>query len=110
MAKNRIQDGDVLNVAMPYDRTSGQGVKIGSIVGVCQIDALNGAEGEVALTGVWEVAKVSAQAWAVGDAIYWDDTAKNFTTVSSGNTKAGVATAIATNPTPTGYLRLNGSF
>jgi predicted RecA/RadA family phage recombinase len=46
----------------------------------------------------------------VGDRVYWNDTAKNFTTTSAGNTLAGVAVAAAVNPSGTGRLRLNGSF
>jgi predicted RecA/RadA family phage recombinase len=57
-----------------------------------------------------EVAKVSAQAWTVGAPIYWDDTAKLFTTTSTSNTLAGVAVAAAANPSATGRVRLNGSF
>ena len=33
--------------------------------------------------------KVAAQAWSVGQVLYWDDVAKNFTTTSAGNTKCG---------------------
>ena len=54
-------------------------------------------------------AKVSAQAWAtVGLDIYWDDTAKKFTTVSTNNTLIGKNVATAANPSATGRLRLNG--
>jgi predicted RecA/RadA family phage recombinase len=53
---------------------------------------------------------VSAQAWTAGALVYWDDTAKLFTTTSTSNTLAGVAVAIAANPTATGRVRLNGSF
>ena len=58
--------------------------------------------------GVVTHAKVSAQAWTEGVKIYWDDSAKNFTTTSSGNTLCGVAAAAAANPSATGYVRLDG--
>ena len=35
--------------------------------------------------------KVSGQAWVAGQNIYWDNTAKNFTTLLTGNTLIGVA-------------------
>jgi predicted RecA/RadA family phage recombinase len=57
---------------------------------------------------VGDLAKVSAQAWTEGAKIYWDDTAKNFTTTSGGNTLAGVAAAAAANPSATGKVRLDG--
>ena len=38
-------------------------------------------------------AKATGEAWSVGQAIYWDNTAKNVTTTSSGNTLIGAAAA-----------------
>lgn len=35
--------------------------------------------------------KASGAAWAIGDALYWDATAKNLTKTSSGNTLCGFA-------------------
>lgn len=35
--------------------------------------------------------KATGQAWAVGAAIYWDDSAKKFTTTATDNTKCGIA-------------------
>lgn len=110
MATNFVQPGKRLTLTAPYARNSGQAAKIGSIIAIALQTLANAASGEWALTGVWDVDKNSAEAWAVGDAIYWDNSAKNFTTTSSGNTKAGVATAVAANPSSTGRLRLNGSF
>lgn len=107
---NYIQNGDTLTLTAPYDRTSGQAMKVGSIIAIATATALSGASVEAITTGVVEVAKVSAQAWTVGARIYWDDTAKLFTTTSTDNTLAGVATAVAANPTGTGRVRLNGAF
>lgn len=109
--KNYVQKGDTLTLAAPYARTSGQAMKVGSIIAVCTGDADNGATIEAAVTGVYDVAKVSAQAWAtVGLPIYWDDAAKLCTTVGAGNTLAGVNVATAANPSATGRVRLNGTF
>lgn len=71
--------------------------------------AASGATVEGIVVGVVDLAKVSAQAWTVGAAIYWDDTAKLMTTVSTGNTLVGVAVAVATNPSSSGRVRLNGT-
>lgn len=104
--KNYVQPGDVLTLAAPYDVASGAGFKVGSIIAIASYSALSGAEVEGRVKGVFDVAKVSAQAWTVGADIYWDDTAKLFTTVTTSNTLAGVAVAAAGNPTATGRLRL----
>jgi predicted RecA/RadA family phage recombinase len=109
--KNFIQRGDTVTLVAPYAlASSGLGVKVGSIVGVAVAAASSGADVEVALTGVFDVKKTSAQAWTVGALVYWDDSAKEFTTTSTSNTLAGVAVAAAANPTATGRVRLNGHF
>lgn len=105
-----IQPGEVLELAAPYDRSAGQGALVGSIFGVCTLDALSGASVPMSTEGVFDLAKTSAQAWTVGAKIYWDDTAKECTTTSAGNTLIGVAVAAAANPSSTGRVRLNGSF
>lgn len=108
--KNFVQDGEVITLPAPYDVASGAGLLVGTIVGIATNTALSGADVEVQTCGVFDVAKVSAQAWTVGATIYWDNAAKNFTTVSSANTKAGVAVAVAANPSAVGRIRLNGAF
>jgi predicted RecA/RadA family phage recombinase len=108
--KNQVKRGDVMSILAPYAVVSGAGVKRGLLFGVAQADAANGAAVEIVTTGVFTLPKVSAQAWTVGAAIYWDDTAKNCTTATTaGNLFIGVAAAIAANPTATGVVRLNGS-
>ena len=77
---------------------------------VATTDAAINATVEAVTRGVVDLAKVSAQAWAVGDKVYWDDTAKLTTTVSTSNTLIGVALAVAANPSATGRVRLNGTF
>lgn len=109
--QNYVQKGDVVTLPAPYDVASGAGALVGTVFGVATSAALSGADCEFQLTGVVDLPKTSAQAWTVGAAIYWDNTAKVTTTVSTGgNTKIGVATLAATNPSDTGRLRLNGAF
>lgn len=110
MATNFIQKGDNVVVEAPAAVTSGDGVLVGSLFGVAQTDAANGVEVVLCTTGVYELPKVSAQAWTVGARVYWDDGADNATTTASGNTLIGVATTAAANPSSTGRIRLNGSF
>jgi len=106
--KNYVQAGEHLTVAAPYDAAGGTGVKTGSIFGIAQGDVLSGANVVLVRKGVFSVAKVSAQAWTVGAKIYWDDTAKLFTTVATSNTLVGAATAAAANPSAVGEALLTG--
>lgn len=111
--KNYVQAGDTLTLTVvdntdAVDLSAGDGYVVGTIFGVAQHDIAAGESGEFALVGVFDLAKVSAQAWAVGDAIYWDASAGNATTTSGGNTLIGKAVAVAANPSSTGRVRLNG--
>lgn len=108
--KNYVQPGNVIPLAAPYEVVAGAGLLIGAIFGVAATDAANGAAVEAQVVGVFDLKKTSAQAWSVGVKVYWDDTAKEATTTSAGNTLIGVAVAAAANPSATGRVRLNGSF
>jgi predicted RecA/RadA family phage recombinase len=104
------QPGDVLTLTAPYARaTSGLGAKVGSIFGVSCSAVGNGEEGEFHTSGVHELDKVSAQAWAEGDRVYWDDSAKLCTNVATAGMLVGYATAVAANPTATGLVKLLGA-
>lgn len=106
-----VQKGDVLTLTAPADVLVGKGALIGgTIFGIARNDYLSGdVNGEFALTGVWDLEKVSAQAWSVGNIIFWDNSAKLATTVAGSNVKIGVAVAAAANPSSTGRVRLNGT-
>lgn len=110
--KNYLKPGLTLSLLAPYDVLSGGGFKVGSIIAIAACDALSGAAVEGTVEGCFTVAKADSQAWAVGDKVYWDNTAKNFTTTSASNTLAGVAITAnaATAGIVLGDLRLNGSF
>jgi len=110
MANNYIQTGDRLTLTAPYQRNSGQGAKIGSIIAIALQTVANAVAGEWATRGVWLVEKATGAAWVVGDKLYWDDAAKKFTTTSASNTLAGVAMLSAASGDTTGVIRLNGSF
>ncbi len=104
--KNFVQPGNTLTLVAPYTVVSGAGLLVGNIFGVASADAASGADVEAVAEGVFDLAKVSAQAWAQGDPIYWDDSAKLCTTTAGANTPIGHATAIAANPSSTGRVRL----
>ena len=110
--KNYVQPGNSHSLTAPYAVTSGDGLLVGSIFGVAAGDAASGANVEAALTGVFDLTKIGSQAWTVGAKVYWDDTNKRCTTVSTDNTLIGVAVeAVAGGAGDTiGRVRLNGSF
>lgn len=103
--KNFISSGDQLTVAMPYAVTAGGGVKVGSLFGVAAGTYDNGADGVISLKGVYDLAK-DTSTFAVGAAVYWNDTTKVVTSTSSGNTLVGVATKAALTGDATARLLL----
>lgn len=107
--QNLVQRGKVITLTSPYSVTSGNGVLVGSIFGVATTDVANGVKGEFQLTGVFTLPKTSALAIAVGDLIYWDDTAKVVNKTNT-NKLIGVAVSVAANPSASVDVRLNGAF
>lgn len=108
--KNFKQVGDVVTIAAPATTTAGQMAHAGTLTGVAVTDAANGANVEIATSGVFELAKVSAQAWTVGQALYYNTSSRLVTNVSAtGLIFCGVAAAVAVNPSSTGLVRLNSS-
>lgn len=108
--KNFIQPGDIVTVTAPADAASGTGVKVGVLFGVAVRNAVSGEPIDIQTTGVVEIAKTSAQVWAEGEAIYWNNTTKLATkATTAGNLLIGAAVAAAVNPSSTGTVRLNGS-
>lgn len=107
--KNYVQPGENITLAAPYDVDAGDGALVGSIFGVAQETVLSGADVVLVRRGVFELAKTSAQAWTVGAKIYWDNSAKVCTTVSTSNTLIGAAAAAAANPSATGTVLLDGA-
>lgn len=110
--KNYVQSEDLLDLAAPYQRNSGEMAKIGQILGVAQITLANAEVGPFKTTGVFDLVKIGSQAWTVGALVYWDDTNKRLTTVATGNLLAGTAVLAVGSAAgeTTGRVRLNGSF
>ncbi|MDY7096762.1 MAG: DUF2190 family protein [Pseudomonadota bacterium] len=108
--KNYVQRGDTLTLTAPAEIVSGDVVSVGSIIGVANGDAESGAPLDLDTVGVFQLPKVSALAIAEGDVVYWDSTNGLVTKTASGNTKLGVATEAAANPSADVAVRLNGTF
>jgi predicted RecA/RadA family phage recombinase len=72
MATNWRQQGAVLTAAAPTGGViSGEGVLIGACFGVAAFDALEGAEVELSVEGVWSLPKAAAAVIAFGAPCYW---------------------------------------
>ncbi len=110
--KNYVQPGNTITLTAPYAVSSGDGLLVGSIFGVATGTAALGEAVEAALTGVYDLKKVASQAWAAGDKVYWDNTAREATKTTTSNTLIGVAmVAVAGGAGDTiGRVRLNASF
>lgn len=96
MAKNTIYaDPRVIELAAPYDVTSGQGLLVGATFGVAQIDALSGATVSAMITGMHDLTKEPSLAISVGVRVFWDNTNKRVTTTTTSNFCIGVAAVAA---------------
>jgi len=91
--KNFVQQGDNLTLPAPYAVNSGDGALIGAIFAIASVKAAQGESISFVRRGVFTLPKPGSQAWAVGVKLYWDNTAKNVTTVSTSNTAIGAAAA-----------------
>lgn len=110
MAKNFIQDGEVIDYVAGADITSGSGVVINAttdLFGVAVTDIANGASGPVAIEGVFELTALSTDVAAIGAKLYWDDTNKRLTVTSTANTLAGFAVKAKANGETVARVKLN---
>lgn len=108
--KNYIQKGAAVSIPAPHAVDSGGMVVAGVLAGVAGHDAAIGEDVEVHVEGVYDLAKVSAQAWTVGQAIHVNTTSRLCTNVpAAGTLFVGVAVAAAANPSGIGRVRLNGA-
>lgn len=105
---NSVQPGRVVTVPAPYNVASGAGCLVGTLFGVAAFTAASGADVEIEVVGVFDLPKLAAQAWTVGQLLYWDDTNKWVTSVASTNVPIGKALLPAANPSGVGRVRLNG--
>lgn len=108
--KTYIQAGDCVTVPAPAGGTiSGELYKVGAIIGVAATTEAVGAPVVLKTTGVFDLTKISAQAWGIGDLLFMNTTSRALTNVSAtGLVLVGLATEVEANPSATGACRLNG--
>lgn len=112
--RNFIQEGNVIAVPATLPIKSGDGVMTGALFGVAAHDAESGELVSIATSGVFWLPKTAAQAWNIGQAIYWDAANGEATTDSTtggetptAHTLIGHATEPAANPSIMGAVRLS---
>jgi len=81
---NYVQEGRALTLTAPYAVASGAGFQVGRIFAVATDAAANGATVVGQTEGVYTLAKTDEEAWTVGAAIYWDNSAKECTVTDGG--------------------------
>lgn len=95
---NYVSSGEGLTFTAPSGSpggvVSGEPVLIGSLLVIPSVTAAGGDSFEGVTMGVFRGVKVATEAWTEGLKVYWDDTAKLFTSVagsSPANTMVGAA-------------------
>lgn len=108
--KNYKQPGEILTLTAPGGGVvSGLTYLVGALIVVAQNSAAAGETFGALVEGVCTLVKKAAETWAEGDALYFDNTAKNWTkTSATGLFKAGNAAAAALSADVIGDIRLAG--
>ena len=108
--KNFVQPGNVMTfTGLTGGHLSGDLVIVGAAFGISAYNVAEGAEGELAMGGVYKLPKATGAITEFA-AVYWDNTAKKVTTTASGNTKIGVAAKAVLSAATEVEVRLNDVF
>lgn len=109
MPGNYHQSAESIDHTPTSDIAAGTCVLLGTIVAFFERAVLANELGTGKVAGVIKYTKAASQAWTIGAKVYWDDTAKEFTTTAGGNTLCGIAWAPAASGAGlvTGYVLLN---
>ncbi len=100
--KTEIGGPEFIQVTAAGTYTAGTGTLVGtSIFGVPETSCVSGDLVSLRVQGKVTLAKTSALAISVGDALYWDDTNKVVNKTSSAQREVGWAISDAANPSAT---------
>jgi predicted RecA/RadA family phage recombinase len=106
-----IHDGDAIDYTPGSDVSAGDVVVLGDLVGITKRDIKASELGALAVKGVFDVAKESGGGvtFAVGAAVYWDDTNNLAVATDGGGTNKlmGKAVAAAADADSTVRVRLS---
>ena len=107
--KNYIQEGRIITVTAPTGGVaSGDALVIGALFGVATKTAAVGETVAIATEGVFDLPKLASAVIAAGDAVAWDDTAKQVNAPATGLYPIGTAIEAADNGATTVQVRLDG--
>lgn len=106
--RNFISIGENVTVPAPAAVASGDVVVLGDLVGIASTDAATGDAVALVTRGVFELAKVGADAFAIGDAVYVRDADGLVSATATDNTRIGIAVSTAGNPSAVVRVRLDG--
>ena len=105
--RNHIQPGNSLDfVADATGAVSGKTKMTGGIIHIPSTTAAEGQAYAGDLVGCFQVDAATGQSWAFGVKLFWDDAAKVWTTVATGNTAGARAIAAKQSAAATGDIRL----
>lgn len=108
MAKNYVQEGDVLDYTTGGAAVlSGAVVAMGKRVGIALADIPANSTGSVSVTGVYTVAKLATDVVNQGDLLYWDAANSRLTVTPGALNVAGFAAAPAGNGVATVRIKIN---
>ncbi|MGF6116689.1 putative RecA/RadA family phage recombinase [Janthinobacterium lividum] len=107
MAKNYIQEGNVLSYTATATVASGAVVVIGERIAIALANIAASETGAITIEGVFKVSKLSTDVVDQGDLLYWDAANSRLTTTTAGNTLAGFATAPAGAGVGTVNIKIN---
>ena len=107
MSTNYIQPGNVLDHTPGSAIASGAVVVMSSLVGVALKAIPSGTTGPVAVSGVFELAKLSTDTIDQGQVVYWDAGNSRITETASTHAVAGRAAAASGSGVTTCRVLLN---
>ena len=108
--KNYVQNGDYITITAGADIASGQLVQFGDLHGVAVAAIANGAQGEIALKGVYTFPKLTGaagDATTAGGPVYFSSGSVSGTDSSGSRKKVGYAMAVAAQAATTVQVRLS---
>ncbi|MBS3996611.1 MAG: DUF2190 family protein [Hydrogenophaga sp.] len=110
MTTRYVQAGKVLDFPNAGSAiASGDGVLVGTRMGVALTNIPAGGVGSVQICGVFTLPKLGTDNITQGALVYWDNTNKRMTLTASGNTLAGVSAAAAAASTTSVNVLLNST-
>lgn len=113
MAKTAVQSGDILSLDPGATVSSGDVIAIGAepnvIAGVALTDGVSGTAIAVGVKGVYDVAKTTGAAWAVGQRILLDAGNQKGITTGGANQKLGICVEAAASAATSGKVLLFGA-